>query len=275
MARPKHWGKTEEHYCRVLLRSSNYPGENARKNYANGRRTGTRAGWVEPHLMRILSGSCRIERKEKEPILLSAGDYWYIPKRMPYQSFWQSEDMIHYEVLEFDADYFSLYYTETAVFRLPELDESFACMWKAQKEKDNFSFLKEFYSVLTVISSRLKRCDNPDMDRILPALKKINEDCKENISVSELAALCHLSTSRFYEIFREAVGTSPIEHKNMIKVSRAEVLLREGHTAEEICELLNFSSPAFLRRQMKKHLGMTPGEIKKKSSSIGIAKAEE
>jgi AraC-like DNA-binding protein len=49
-------------------------------------------------------------------------------------------------------------------------------------------------------------------------------------------------------------------------LARAEALLLQGKTTEEVCEILHFSSPTFMRRMMKKHLGMTPRDIKKGSS---------
>jgi AraC-like DNA-binding protein len=75
-----------------------------------------------------------------------------------------------------------------------------------------------------------------------------------------------MSPSRFFEVFREAVGVSPIQYKNRIKLERAASPLLEGKTTEEVCGLLHFSSPTFMRRMMKKYLGLTPRDIKKGNS---------
>jgi AraC-like DNA-binding protein len=56
---------------------------------------------------------------------------------------------------------------------------------------------------------------------------------------------------------------SPIEFKNSIKLSHAVNFLISGKSLEEICERLNFASPAFLRRLIKKRYNKTPKEIKK------------
>jgi YesN/AraC family two-component response regulator len=39
-------------------------------------------------------------------------------------------------------------------------------------------------------------------------------------------------------------------------------MILSGFTLEETCEKLDYTSPSFLRRQMKKFLGKTPREIK-------------
>jgi len=75
-----------------------------------------------------------------------------------------------------------------------------------------------------------------------------------------------MSSSRFYEVFREAIGESPINYKNRIRVAHAKMLIQEGKTLDEVCELLHFSSPSFLRRMMKKFLGITPKEAKRNES---------
>ena len=53
------------------------------------------------------------------------------------------------------------------------------------------------------------------------------------------ASLCYLSPSRFYELFREATGLSPIEYRNRVLISRAQFLLHEGMTVREVCDSLN------------------------------------
>ena len=97
----------------------------------------------------------------------------------------------------------------------------------------------------------------------MPALKYLRDQNSETVRVEKAASLCYMSPSRFFEVFREAVGISPIQYKNRIKLARAEALLLQGKTAEEVCELLHFSSPTFMRRMMKKHLGVIPRDIKK------------
>ena len=80
--------------------------------------------------------------------------------------------------------------------------------------------------------------------------------------------MCSLSESGFYQLFKKVTKLSPIEYKNSVKLSHAVTMIKNGSTLEEICEKLNFTSPAFLRRLMKKHYKKTPREIKSEETSI-------
>ena len=71
-----------------------------------------------------------------------------------------------------------------------------------------------------------------------------------------------MSESKFYAEFKKIVGISPIDYKNNLKASKAAEMILQKTTLEEICETLGYSSPAFLRRQLKKHVGKIPCELK-------------
>jgi AraC-like DNA-binding protein len=149
------------------------------------------------------------------------------------------------------------------VVSLPEAQLLFEDLWKAWEGESSLGSLAAFYRLIDRILPSLEKSENRSADRVLPALRYLRENYTAEVRVEELAALCFMSPSRFFEVFRDAVGESPIRYRNKLKLSRAEVLLSEGKTNEEVCELLSFSSPTFLRRMLKKHLGVIPREIKK------------
>lgn len=146
---------------------------------------------------------------------------------------------------------------------MPEAEKDFDSLLEAWEKEDSFQILAALYLLLHRVLPLLERSENKWGDRILPALKYLRDQNCELVRVEEVAALCYMSPSRFFEVFREAVGVSPIQYKNQIKLARAEALLLQGKTTDEVCEILHFSSPTFMRRMMKKHLGLTPRDIKK------------
>lgn len=245
--------KGEDHFCR-------YWTENHRR--AGSYTAGTKVGFPLPHLAYIKSGSCRVEYGDGETLTLRPGDAWYIPKGLPYASHWSTENDVIFYKLEFEADDFSLKYRTMQVFRLPELEAHFTRLCDEGNQPHPFDSLASFFHILSALTPLLKQEQSTSFDRIIPALKYLQQWDSVSIQVSELAVMCCLSPSRFYEVFREAVGESPINYKNKIKLSHAKILLHQGRTLDEVCELLHFSSPSFLRRMMKKHLGITPKEAK-------------
>ncbi len=248
--------REEEHFCRFF----------AIRNIRNGPYTaGTKVGFSAPRLAFIKRGSCVVETADGAVFQLREGDIWFLPKLSSYVSHWYGENVV-FDVVEFDVDFLSLYYQSMQVLHFPEAEKDFEFLLQAWEKEDSFQSLAALYLLLHRVLPLLEKSENKWGDRILPALKYLRDQNSEQVRIEEVAALCYMSPSRFFEVFREAVGVSPIQYKNRIKLARAEALLMQGKTAEEVCEILHFSSPAFMRRMMKKHLGLTPRDIKKGSS---------
>lgn len=247
----------QEHYCRYLA-------ECLRQSVSYS--AGTNVGFPSPHLAYIICGSCLVEYGQGKVLHLQPGDVWYIPKGLPYTSRWTAQEHVIFMKLEFEADDFSVQYRTMQAFRLPELKKDFEALCGAQEQPHPYGSLSAFFHILSTLAPFLKREENTALHRILPALKFLQQQDPVSVRVDELAALCYMSTSRFYEVFREALGDSPINYKNKIRLSHAKMLIQEGKKLDEICEVLHFSSPSFLRRMMKKHLGITPKEAKQRES---------
>lgn len=250
--------RIEEHYCSFFTRK--------RTSYESYQ-AGTEIGFSSPRLAYLKKGKCRVEATDGSVFHFGEGDVWFIPKGMPYVSHWYAvRGEVEYVMVQFELDFLSLYCKTMQIFSLPEAELCFEALWEAWEEERSFGVIAAFYRLLDLIYPFLKKSENRSADRVLPALRFLRESYSAEIRVEELAALCFMSPSRFFEVFREAVGESPIRYKNKLKLARAEALLLEGKTNEEVCELLQFSSPTFLRRMLKKHLGMTPKQMKKERS---------
>ena len=245
--------REEEHFCRFFARRNRRP-----SSYT----AGTKVGFSAPRLAFIKRGSCTVKTDDGEVFHLHEGDLWFVPKLVTYVSHWHAKEEILFDMVEFDVDFLSLYYQSMQVLQLPEAEKDFDLLLDAWEQEDSFQCLSALYQLLHRVLPLLQKSENKWGDRIQPALKYLRNQNSETVRVEEIAELCHMSPSRFYEVFREAVGISPIQYKNRIKLARAESLLMQGHTAEDVCEILHFSSPTFMRRLMKKHLGLTPRDIK-------------
>ena len=247
----------QDHFCRYLAEHHQRTG-----CYS----AGTTVGFPSPHLAYIISGSCRVEYGNGSVLCLHPGDVWYIPKGLAYTSHWTTESDVIFDKLVFEADDFSLQYRTMQAFRLPELGSAFAGLVGSRNQASPYGSLSVFFHILGTLAPFLKQENPASLQRIHPALKYLQQQDPVSVRVEDLAAMCYMSPSRFYEVFREAVGESPINYKNKIRLSHARMLIQEGKKLDEVCELLHFSSPSFLRRMMKKHLGITPKEAKQHES---------
>ncbi len=224
--------------------------------------SGTPIGFLAPRIAYILSGECTIVSDEGEVLNISQGDVWFVPKGKPYTSYWKSDGVIEFYAMEFEADLISFEYTDFHVAKAVGVKACFEMLEGKIEKKDSIGALRYFYELLDAVLPLVKKEDNPKGASVTAALKYIHNNYAKPLLVEDLAAICYMSASRFYTVFKETVGMTPIEYKNRLKIARACMLIESGFPLDEVCEALNLSSPAFLRRLMKKHLGITPKEIK-------------
>ena len=100
--------------------------------------------------------------------------------------------------------------------------------------------------------------------RLVPAINYITEHLTESLDCHFLAELCHLSSSRFYELFQKEFETTPLEYRNKIILQNAKAMLVGGDmTVTEISSTLGFSDVSYFSRFFKKHTRTSPSNYVK------------
>lgn len=117
-----------------------------------------------------------------------------------------------------------------------------------------------FYSLLRLFMPHLPAAQpTPDRLRSEAICQFLQAHCTEKLPMAHVAVHFRLSESRFYHLFKEQTGLTPIEYKNRACVHRAVSMLdTEELTIEEISERLDFSTPAYFRRVFRRVMGMSP-----------------
>ena len=100
----------------------------------------------------------------------------------------------------------------------------------------------------------------------------IEQHATEDFYMDDLAKMCGVSCSRFYTLFREYMGLTPVEYKNTVRIRMARKMLESGKSSDEISEILGFSSAAYFRKVFESVTGMLPGTYKKNASGYGEKK---
>ena len=249
----------ERHFCNFSLEKIYRPEPTV---------SGHEYGFLSPRLAYILKGECTVQLPDGKTMECSEGCVWYIPKNKPYKSIWRTDSHIEIYAIEFDVDYLSNVYTTFQTFNDDSALDLFSDLFKNKEENNSIGATSSFYKILEKILPLLKKDDDEDIKQILPAINYINEHFASKIMVEKLASVCFMSESRFYQVFKKATKLSPIEYKNQVKLSHAIRLIGSGETLESVCEKLNFASPSFLRRLIKKHFNKTPKQLKNKHISI-------
>ena len=226
-------------------------------NYGKYRYTDNRAGAPYHYLAAMLEGRCRIISDDTE-ISAEAGEAFYIPMNLPYQSHWHGDDNVRF--LSYGFGYFPgnvNYCLQKLPVRAFELIRSIPLGYVPDAIA-----LGSMYTVLGSLAPDMKPSDASTADRLVRlATEYMAQDA--DISISKLAQLCFVSESTLYAAFRKVAGITPNTLRQKLVTEKAvKLLTTTSNSVQHISDRLGFSSTDYFRRVLKKHTGMSPREIR-------------
>ena len=247
--------KDQFHFCSIHVN----------KTFSDySRKGGLPSGFPSPRLAYIVNGECVCISDEGE-LKLKKGDVWSLPAHKGYVSVWTATPDFEFYYVQYEADFLSLSVKHFKKIENFDIKKEFITLYESE---NSFERLSAFYGIISKVSEFITEKENYDLDSILPALEYIRNNFEKKIKVKTLAELCYMSQSKFYTEFKKKIGCSPIDYKNTLKISRASTMIINDTSLEVICETLGYSSPSFLRRQMKKFFGKTPRELKRQKDVL-------
>ncbi len=109
---------------------------------------------------------------------------------------------------------------------------------------------------------------NENFERIALAVHHINKNYNSNLPLSDYADMCNMSKYHFLRIFKKAVGVTPLEYRNNIRLEHAaDMLCDENMTVEQISSLLGFSSASYFSTVFKQRYGVSPKQYQKQAKA--------
>lgn len=94
----------------------------------------------------------------------------------------------------------------------------------------------------------------------LPLRQAVLHHQDSNLTVPELAFLCHMSVSTFKRRFQEVFNRPPGRYFHERRMERAKALLERKQRPSEIYLLLGYESLSSFSTEFKKHFGVAPRE---------------
>lgn len=247
-----------------------------------------RSGRATASVYYIISGSVDFTTPTGE-LSAKSGDMLYIPRHQRYTAKWQGAPDIVFYGIDFGFDIKSEFGTVTGNtsvhdnYVLQKCDKSvfenaegaFENLYNkyCNPAEHGFDAVTDFYTFFAKLLSVLDKTvltvpDSP----VEKAALYIEQHSTEEFYIDDLAKMCGLSPSRFYSLFREYTGLTPVEYKNTVRIRNAQKLLESGKSSDEISEMLGFSSAAYFRKVFESVTGMLPGTYKKNASGYGEKK---
>lgn len=97
-----------------------------------------------------------------------------------------------------------------------------------------------------------------------PAIDYIYKNKSENITVENMAKVCHISQSYFSRLFSKEIGDSFSNYISKLKIKWAKDLLEESDMSiSQISDELGFNEPGYFIKIFKKYEGVTPSVYRK------------
>jgi AraC family transcriptional regulator of arabinose operon len=95
--------------------------------------------------------------------------------------------------------------------------------------------------------------------RVRQAVEYLSNNLAQPISVTRLAAACHVSASHLFPLFREQVGTTPIKFLERQRMARAMKLLRTTNDPiQDIAAAVGIADAFYFSARFKKQVGQSP-----------------
>ncbi len=132
--------------------------------------------------------------------------------------------------------------------------------------------IEALVDLLSLISSYILESENKllflesinEKKKTLGARQYIEQNYKKKLTIDNIASAVFLSPSHFSHIFKEEVGTSPINYLNRFRVDRAKEILKNSNTSiTEISHSVGFQSLPHFNRIFKNIAKISPGLYRK------------
>lgn len=196
---------------------------------------------------------------------MQPGEIFYIPKGLRYQSHWFGEDGNEVSFYSFG-------------FEISPIDKPFVLqkIEPSQKATELFAQLcmdipfagkgiGTLYYFFEEVAAGMEAAQTPyTHPTVEKAIECITED--PNRKISETAALCNVSESGLYLLFKKYLRQTPNDIRLEVLTEKAVALLSTtNRSVQEISDTLGFSSTSYFRKILQARTGKTPLEIRKES----------
>ncbi|MBE6615232.1 MAG: helix-turn-helix domain-containing protein [Ruminococcaceae bacterium] len=205
--------------------------------------------------------------------IMEAGDFLLTRPKTPYSYFIREGESMGYLWIHFTG-----FHAGRLLSRLQLEPGRIYTADNIEKVKERFDFLfGEFtnrqrgfddacasrLTQILVCLSRAAATGDTGAERKLTTLAWLHGHFADNISMGELAAMEHLSESRYRSVFRSQTGFSPSEYRIALRMQHAcDLLATTGRSITDISAACGYGDVLYFTRLFKQKIGVPPGEYR-------------
>lgn len=86
----------------------------------------------------------------------------------------------------------------------------------------------------------------------------INDNLEQNISLTEIASVVHMSPHYFATLFKQSTGVAPHQYLTQCRIERAKHYLAKNLSVTQVSQLVGYQSQSHFAKVFRKHVGITP-----------------
>lgn len=221
---------------------------------------------VPRHYFGWLTRGRAVIRSAQQELHLDAGDVFYIPKGLKYQSQWFGDAENRIEFYSFG---FLIAPTKSAFVLQkipcdPQAQAMFAQLCREIPFTENG--IGKLYRFFGQVAVQMQQAEKPYINPVVEeATRYISHN--PNARISQVAAHCSISESGLYALFKKHTGKTPNDIRLAALCDRAVALLSTTNkSVQDISDSVGFSSTSYFRKILRKHTGKTPLEIRKEAA---------
>lgn len=139
--------------------------------------------------------------------------------------------------------------------------------WKGPTQLNLFYGKAAFYQLVCEIYEELDKGHIPILhpDIVATAKRFIDSSYAQSISIQDMADIFNVSYSHLYRIFSRQIGKSPQEYLMTVRLNASKAWLENSELSmREIARGTGFSDEHHFNRMFVRHVGISPGEYRKK-----------
>jgi YesN/AraC family two-component response regulator len=218
----------------------------------------------------VKKGTIIFGKNTKKELRVSAGEIVFLPKDVTYKSQWDTAEKGEYITVNFafDLQYISLPEEICIVARdkhhvILGMMEDLYKIWSKGELGYEIEFLSGVYKIVHhIFKDMAYRNIKSKNNTIYEGILYIENHYVEDITVEQLAKLCHTSEGNFRRLFKKYKNMSPITYRNYLRMKKALILLNtKEYTITEVAEAVNMPNISYFYKNFKKTFGKTPKEL--------------